>query len=197
MTTKICIRAGHGQLGETGKGDCGCTAGGLKEDNITLLAALALNNAIKDIFPTCVPRKDDNWQDTANGHLVGLPRAVNIAKQNGCNVFLSIHVNAAGASSANGAEAIVRPGDKAASALAKDLLTAHCKVFGIKSRGIKERCNDLYEMRETKAMDTVLLELGFISNSTDFKALKRFVDSREMRIAWANAIKEVFKKHYK
>ena len=194
--TKICIRAGHGQ-DKAGRGDPGCTGGGLKEDDITLLAALALNNAIKDTFKTCVPRADDNWQDTAGGHLVGLPKAVNIAKQAGCNVFLSIHVNAAGSPAANGAEAIVRPGDKAAHALATDLLSAHCQIFGIKNRGIKERCADLYEMRETKAMDTVLLELGFISNEADLKALKRFVDDREMRISWSNALRVVFKKHYK
>ena len=200
--TKVAYRAGHGQnskdQGDPGAvylGDPKTTADDLYEDNITLAAVLALNHTTQEDFETIVPRANDEWVDKVPGNkYLGLEKAVNEASANGCELFLSIHVNSAGNPDAEGAEIIVRSGDPESVALAKDVLEAHRKVLGLKCRGVKVD-NSLFEAKRTRGMKFALLELGFLSNAKDRAILQKFMKDKDLRIKWAKAIREVLVKH--
>ena len=202
LKTKACYRAGHGQNAK-GQGDPGAvysgdpktTADDLHEDDITLAAVLALNHVTKEDFETIVPRANDEWVDKVPGNkYLGLEKAVAEAKAKGCELFISIHVNSTGNPEADGAEIIVRSGDPESVALAKDILEAHCKALGLKSRGVKVD-DSLFEAKRTKGMRFMLLELGFLSNAKDRAILQKFMENKELRIKWGNAIREALVRH--
>ena len=79
----------------------------------------------------------------------------------GANVFISLHANA----SASGQEAFVYSTSSPAYPLAQNILTRLNLSTGLRNRGVAVRPN-LYVLRRT-AMPATLVELGFITNSTD------------------------------
>ena len=91
----------------------------------------------------------------------------------GCDIGVSIHCDAFGASTANGFSVFHYPGSEMGIKLAKDICFAlEMGLEGvIKSRGIKP--NDYYIIRKT-AFPCVLVECGFLSNVADEKALSDY-----------------------
>ena len=94
---------------------------------------------------------------------------VNIAKEKKAYIFVSLHLDAAGAS-ASGQSVLYHSAAKHSKTLASSV-AAQAKV--IKTRGAKVRDNlDVINLsrfgKETKA--SILIELGFISNDTDRNA---------------------------
>ena len=89
----IVIDAGHGGH------DPGCQYGGKQEKNITLAIALKLGKIIKENL-TDVNVKFTRSEDK----FVELSERTAIANRNSADIFISIHVNANGKTSANGTE---------------------------------------------------------------------------------------------
>ena len=89
----IVIDAGHGGH------DPGCQYGGKQEKNITLAIALKLGKIIKENL-TDVNVKNTRSEDK----FVELSERTAIANRNSADIFISIHVNANGKTSANGTE---------------------------------------------------------------------------------------------
>lgn len=102
----LVIDPGHGG------GDPGAVHGRLSEKDLNLEVALGLGKAIEREMPdvsVLYTRKDDRS--------VGLAARGDFANRNNADLFLSIHTNSAGATSASGSETFVMGADKSAANL--------------------------------------------------------------------------------
>lgn len=150
----IVVDAGHGDH------DPGALSpNGVKEKDVVLKASLILKKKLENAgFKVYMTRERDQY--------VKINDRASIANQLNADLFVSIHANAAGSSSAIGIETLYMPdskrNNKTLATLIQDQLIAYTNNV---DRGIKSR-SDLGVLRGTK-MDAVLVELGFLSNSQD------------------------------
>lgn len=162
---KIAVDPGHGP-GNHRRGvyDPGavCEKSGtcFEEAAIVLDYALALQDALRasghEVFRT---------RDAA-GVDAPVRRRAAIARQAGCGMFISLHLNAHTDNSANGLEVLY--GNDSFAPLAQRLQDALVKVTGLRDRMIKLR-TDLAVLRFDGP--AVLIELGFISHDADRNVL--------------------------
>lgn len=162
----VVIDPGHGdKLSAKAPVDPGAVSGKIYESNI----ALAFSNVLR----TKLQAKTDVIEAvylTREGEITELRKRlkwrVDVAKAKKANIFVSVHLDAAGAT-ASGQSVIYHPSYKNSKTLASSI-SAQAKV--IKTRGAKSRDN-LYVINlsrfgpDTKA--SVLIELGFITNDAD------------------------------
>ncbi|MBN2796650.1 MAG: N-acetylmuramoyl-L-alanine amidase [Clostridia bacterium] len=146
----IVIDAGHGGH------DPGAVSGGHLEKDIALEAALVLKRKMENAgFKVYLTRERDTY--------VKLYDRAGIANQLDADLFISIHINAAGNTTANGVEVLYDPdATRSNYTLAKAIQSELVKATGAYNRGVVSR-PDLVVTRETE-MDAVLVELGFITN---------------------------------
>ena len=160
---KVCVDAGHGMGNKkAGVFDPGATkkvgTETFAEADIVLRYAHTLRKILED-QGTSVFMTRTSSADTASA--VG--RATRAAN-NGCTVFVSLHLNSNAKAQANGAETLWRNATKD-KPLAEALQKAVVKVTGFKDRGTHER-TDLAVLK-FNAGPAVMIELGFISNDAD------------------------------
>jgi N-acetylmuramoyl-L-alanine amidase len=162
---KVCIDPGHG-MSNRRKGlfdpgavhdEAGVT---FQEADIALKYGLTL----RDTFlgrgvPVFLSRDDNEDEAPVNA------RAAR-AKGQGCDVFISLHLNDFEDDAANGLEVLFN--DEQDRALAEELQQALVRVTNLRNRGIKQRDN-LAVLRFEGA--AVLIELGFIANDRDRNTL--------------------------
>lgn len=108
--------------------------------------------------------------------IVGLQERGRIAKRERCDVFLSVHLNAASSASAHGAEIYVAARDVKPKSLAVNILAVIANA-GIANRGVKwdsqSQHSSLTVLRTTcNTMKSLLLEVGFLSNREDAALLR-------------------------
>ena len=179
---KIFIDAGHG-----GK-DPGAVNGDIYEKDIALQIALKLNNALKNNgFETSMSRSTD----------VFIPLVERAQKANnfGADFFVSIHLNSAENSSANGIETLVYENKGVNNQLASNIQNELIKIKGVTNRGIKEQ-KELVVLNSTK-MPAVLIEAGFISNFNERTLLLYNSYQKGIAQAITNGICRYFKKEVK
>lgn len=167
---KIFIDAGHG-----GK-DSGATNGNTFEKDIALKIALKLNNILKlRGFQTQLSRTTDVF--------VELYERAKKANNFASDIFVSVHLNSAANADASGIETLVYSYDGQNKKLGDDIQNALIAATNAKNRGVKER-PDLVVLNSTK-MPAVLVEVGFISNTSEKNLL--VTDSYQSKIASAIA----------
>ncbi|MBO8128290.1 MAG: N-acetylmuramoyl-L-alanine amidase [Peptococcaceae bacterium] len=155
---KVCIDPGHGG------GDPGATGNGLEEKDVTLKIARYLRNYLNRKYKVSllVTRTADET--------VTLPQRTKLANDAGCELFVSIHVNAGGGT---GFESYIYPaaGSKTVRyrRIIHDEIAGYLRRLGITDRGKKTA--NFYVLRETR-MSAVLLETLFIDRQEDVKWLK-------------------------
>ncbi len=163
---RICLDAGHG----TKQGiHTGARGNGIVEDQWCQSFCGRLGHYLRANGAEVVFTR-------LNSNIVNLKDRPKIAKRNKCDVFLSIHLNAAGSSQAHGCEAFVVPGDGRSQRLAAKLCTVMFSA-GMHFRGVKpdnaSQYKSLAVLRDTySVMPAVLLEVGFVSNAADAARLK-------------------------
>ncbi len=154
---KIVIDAGHGGS------DPGASGHSLKEKDIVLDVSLRVEKLLRDAGAHVIMTRDRDIYPT-------LTERVKLANDAKADIFISIHTNSA-TPTATGTEtywnATYAAGEskRLASAIQKRLI----ERLGTRDRGVKE--GNFQVIRTTK-MPSVLLELAFISNSTEAELMK-------------------------
>lgn len=153
--TKVYIDAGHGG------GDSGAVGNGYQEKNLTADMARRVESAIK------AKRYDlDTYVNIS-----GIPyyNRGSDAASRGCDIFVSLHMNSSGASSATGTESYVYRTASKRNAHSIDLQNAlHDRL--VKATGLLNRGKKQEDFAVCRApMPSVLLEMAFISNPNDVR----------------------------
>ncbi|MCM3389341.1 N-acetylmuramoyl-L-alanine amidase [Ureibacillus chungkukjangi] len=160
----IVLDAGHG-----GK-DPGTTENGMYEKDITLNVIELLEKKVKAAGAKVILTRNSDTFPT-------LDERVKIANQNGADIFVSVHVNS-GSSSATGTETFYdsskNPQSEEGKKLAAEIQKQIVSLLKMKDRGVK---NERYQVITYTKMPSVLVELGFVTNSEDAKKL---ADQREL-----------------
>ncbi|WP_336881549.1 N-acetylmuramoyl-L-alanine amidase [Priestia koreensis] len=147
----IVIDPGHGGS------DSGAVGNGLQEKNLTLDIATRAKNYVVANYPATV------YMTRSSDATVSLEDRASYANSVGASFFVSMHINSATATSANGLETYnyygsINGAQLATSAYNK-LKTSYSSLRGVKEAGF-------YVLKYTN-MPAMLGETGFISNSTD------------------------------
>jgi N-acetylmuramoyl-L-alanine amidase len=157
----VALDAGHGWA--EGTGDPGAVGpSGLLESDVTLLAALAMAERLRELGNEVVLTRSGRA-------FVSLQERTRIADAAGAALFVSLHCNAAASPAAHGSETLYYPTSPSGRALAKRLQWALIEAGGRRDRGIKPR-SDLHVLKAA-AMPAVLVELAFISNPEEERLL--------------------------
>jgi N-acetylmuramoyl-L-alanine amidase len=154
----IVIDAGHGGT------DPGTMNGKTYEKNIVLSVAQKVKQKLASAGAKVIMTRESDVYKT-------LEERVQIAKNNYAELFVSIHVNSA-SSSASGTETYYdtskNPNGYESYLLAKAIQQQIVNNAGMKDRGVKDY--DFYVIRNN-TVPSVLVELGFITNSSDYQKL--------------------------
>jgi len=184
---RIFIDPGHGGTFP------GATYGGVKESQLNLAVGLELENLLKQrSHLTAMSRRSDTnvtrsdirtwsqqgtvWRYATDGTYSvtdDLQARCDLANAWGAEIFVSIHANAAGSSSANGAETYWRDVSATDRILSQRLASyvqqAYVAETGMSNRGVKTA--NFYVLRWSN-MPAILIETGFMTNSSDLTKLK-------------------------
>ncbi len=156
----VVLDAGHG-----GK-DGGTSSGTLLEKDINLDICLKIEEILKESgnesIEVMLTRKDDTFVDV-------LPRSKD-ANSRGADLFVSIHCNAFRDKRESGITLFYMPrgmrcGDLTDSEFAEIIHAGLATLDGLKDRGIVDHKH--YSVINAPQMPSVLIELGFLSNSND------------------------------
>lgn len=162
----IYLDPGHGGV------DPGAYYGGIKEEDINLAIALKLKGELEDVGATVYLTRDGDY-DLSNNAVDrkknDLYKRVKLINNSGCDMYLSLHLNATKSTSWHGAQVfyddINDNNVKLASILQKQL-----KSDLRTNRRYKEITNG-YIYRRVK-IPGVLVEMGFLSNPYEREKLK-------------------------
>lgn len=155
----IVIDAGHG-----GK-DPGASSNKVTESTVTLNVSKRVEAKLKKAGAQVLMTRSNNTYLT-------LQQRTDFAKKNYAETFVSIHVNSAGSSAAKGTEVYydssTNPNASESKQLANKIHNNILKDANMADRGVRDQ--RFYVIRNNNVA-AVLVELGFISNSDDFKKL--------------------------
>ena len=174
MTKRIYIDAGHGGT------DCGAINGTRKEADDVLKMALKVADCLKVQNCEVKLSRSTNISRT-------IKQRYNEANNWNADYFLSIHRNS-GKNTATGNEIwVYSKADQNTVTKAQNILNAVCKADGLKNRGVKKGAVSYsdYGVNKYTKMPASLLELGFISNLSDNKALDNKFNAIALVIAKA------------
>lgn len=176
----IILDPGHGGT------DSGAVGNGLKEKDVVLEMGLQVNNLLKQTpFNVKMTRSTDTF--------IQLKDRSAFAKNNGGDIFVSIHVNAASAS-ASGTETYYysagNPHVADSKLLAAKIQARMLAAWDLKDRGVKP--GNFSVLRENN-MPAALAELGFISNEGDAAKMKSDYSMKLMSTAIYYGILDYYK----
>ena len=183
---KVCIDPGHGmsnrQIGIFDPGATHVENGFLfREADITLRYGLALKDVFRSLGVDVFMTRDDSEDHAPVGS------RAKMAKDSGCDVFISLHMNDFDDDSANGLEVLYR--DAEDRSLAAKMQKVLIEITRMKDRKIKRRI-DLAVLKFSGPV--VLIELGFIANDND----RSKMINPQMRDAITRAIGETTIDHF-
>lgn len=151
----ICIDAGHGGT------DPGAVNGKYLEKTAALSIAKKLGSLLEGAGAKIIYTRNTDKD-------MELAERCQVANKAKADYFISIHLNAAAAKSANGIETFAYTTTNAAYKLAKAVQKELVAATGAANRGAKSA--NYQVLRETK-MPAILIETGFISNDAECMAL--------------------------
>ncbi|MCR4315308.1 MAG: N-acetylmuramoyl-L-alanine amidase [Planctomycetes bacterium] len=176
----VVVDPGHGGT------DPGALGSGLRESDLTFIIGVLLHRKLSESgFRSTMTRWDDTFKSLENRVLV--------AKNQKCDLFVSIHINAAEATNACGVEvfhkshltrsirnsSLITTSRSAAASIGNELKL----IQGINWRGVKQDARHLYVLKQSP-FPAVLVECGFISNANEGRKLGdiRYLDEISNRI---------------
>ncbi|MBQ3840513.1 MAG: N-acetylmuramoyl-L-alanine amidase [Fibrobacter sp.] len=178
MAKRICIDAGHGGS------DPGAKNGTYKEKNAALGIAFELGLVLyRGGYEVYFTRTNDT--------AVSLADRCTISNLAGADLFVSVHLNSSTSASAAGIETYVyRNASATARNVADNVQKKLIEATGSKNRGVKE--SGFYVLKNTKS-PAILVETGFISNTTECKKLFTTDYQRTLAKAIYGGIRQVVK----
>lgn len=166
---KLCIDPGHGFSNRTpGVFDPGAVCGPRRESDTAFVWACSLQSWCDKLNLSWWMTRDE----VSDAPLAWRARE---AQRQGCTHLISLHVNDAKDASSHGVETLVRTGGKTLLAshpaykFGQTVQAIAVTHLGLRDRGVKLR-NDLAVLGNTK-LTSCLLELGFIQNEADMRAV--------------------------
>ena len=180
----VCIDPGHGDW------DYGAISpNGTAEKDITLAVSLKLGNMLEKEgnFKVIYTRTTDNmdWIETAND---SLKERIKISKICNADIFVSIHCNySSDSNEILGVETWYNPSDDSSLTLSKYLQQALIDLDCTTNRGVKSYVpGEELAVLELNTTTSALVELGFLTNSSD----EKFLSSDAGQTKCANALFE-------
>lgn len=152
----IVIDPGHG-----GSDSGAIGINGLQEKDVVLKIALEVLRLNKELFSDTLEIYSTRYTDT----LISLRHRTKLVKALKPQVFISIHCNQAGREAAQGIEVYIHKTNRQSEVLAQLFTAGLNQKLGFKNRGVQY--GNFQVLRETKEYPSVLLELGFLSNSEE------------------------------
>lgn len=185
----IVLDAGHG-----GKDSGAVAEDKTTEKSLTLRLAPRVESLLRQRgYNVIMTRTTDEF--------IALSERAAIANRNNADIFVSIHFNSAGSSSAYGIEVLyasendvdrkINAGDQ--TRLAREVLNGVLKETGANSRGIKNR-PELAVLRRTN-MTACLIEGGFMSNPDELEKIKSDSYLDKLAIGIVNGIESYNRKY--
>ena len=174
----VVVDAGHGGY------DPGAISASrsYNEKTIALNVSKKLEAILKERGYNVVMTRTDDY-------FVGLSERAQISNNNNANIFVSIHFNAAGASSATGLETFYFPGSGEGGRLASNIQNQLVSTVGGVNRGVKTA---QFTVISETVCEAVLAELGFITNPNDEARLGSDQYHQDSAVAIANGIDAYF-----
>ena len=175
---KVCIDAGHG--GE----DSGATYNGLLEKNCNLDMANAMKSRLEAYGVQVVMTRTSDTYLTVGSR-------PEVAYNNGCNLFISIHCNSGGASGTEVYKSITQYHDDD---LAGRILSKVTAAAGTPSRGVKTRTGnsgDYYGVirgSANRGINGMIVETAFMDG--DYSKLNNASTRQQIGTAIADAVLE-------
>ncbi len=166
----VCLDAGHGGTDAGTKGDLNGTT--YYEKAVNLALAKKVGNILSNKYGATVyyTRKDDSY--------VSLTGRTDIAKNKGCNLFVSLHCDYSDSSSSKGTKVYYSVKKQyAAPKLAAAISSGVSSTMSTENDGAKTRegdNGDYYSVIRTsaaKGIPGLIVEHGFMSNSSDLNQL--------------------------
>lgn len=161
----VVLDAGHGGH------DPGAQNKGTNEKDLNFKILYTL---MKDYFSSNAPDIKVYWTRT-NDSFISLADRASFAKKVGADVFISLHMNSATNTSANGTEVYYSVANNSPSfsgvtsqAIAKIFKTRLVNDLKMKNRGTKTAA---YYVLKHNTVPSVLIELGFLSGTSDYSKL--------------------------
>ena len=150
---RIVVNAGHTKMGK-GTGANGYLNESTETRKIAYELMKLLASSKHEVIPAVFDRSANNLQE-----------AVELANNEGADLFISIHLNAGGG---QGCEAYTWKGQQVPQAVKA---CSYLKKLGFKNRGVKDG-SGLYVIKNTKCT-AVLLEVCFVDNKADADLYKQ------------------------
>lgn len=182
----VVLDAGHGGY------DAGASHKGTKEKDINFKIIYTL---MKDYYSSNAPDTKVYWTRTSDVFITLANRAA-FASKVGADLFISLHMNSTGSSSANGTEVYYSPNNngsrfsgitsKSVATLFKNNLVSN---LGMSSRGVKSA--GFYVIKRN-TVPAVLIELGFLSGGSDYYKLTNETFQRNSAKIIYDTIDEIF-----
>ena len=176
----IALDPGHGGS------DPGAVASGLRESDLTWKIAVACKDRLESYGFTVVLTRGENDDVNGDDYLHRVERVLRY----GAEVYVSLHINSATASAANGVEVYV-PSNSGSrhtqvSAELADKIIANLEALGLYNRGVKvEDEFAVINQSNSAGIPGILIEHGFITNSSDVS--NYFSDEGCRELGWADA----------
>jgi N-acetylmuramoyl-L-alanine amidase len=179
MAKKLYLDAGHGL-----PVDPGAVGNGLKEAEVVLTIMQLFEAHLKANYTGFAT----NHTRTDNKTFLSLSARADKANAWGADVFISFHINAAGAT-AHGYEDFIHTSESSGSQKLQDAVHAKVlpvlKKYNISDRG--QKTDNLAVLRESD-MPAILTETLFISNPTEAKLLKDMNVLKDFAVAYADGV---------
>lgn len=176
---KVCVDAGHGGADP---GGIGTVPFFLEEKHISLQLAIFLEEELeaRGHWVVMTRRRD---------RTLGLEARAAFANRFDADVFVSMHVNAAGTPSAQGMEVYHFPGSVTGRLLSSAVLASLIGMFPThRDRGVKEAN---FAVLRLTAMPAVLIEHEFITNPTQLEFLVDPENQHLLAMAVADGLEAV------
>lgn len=167
MAIRIFIDQGHNPSGV----NAGAEGNGLREQDVTYNVGIYLADLLnQDPRFTAEVSRPTPATSLGYNNTSSLAARVNAANEWPANYFISIHCNSNDNPAINGTEVYVYQQYSQSYWLAQDVLNAIVQNVGTKDNGVRINPS-LYVLRRTQ-MPSILVELGYLSNTADAEKLR-------------------------